>query len=497
MQGRVAFILNRDTTSPNTLPASVPRLPEKCFGEVDPVYRFTREDIVSTKSGTEQAPPGLSASNFAANYFGLERAGTTFGRELIAGLTTFVTMSYIIVVNPAILKAAGIAVGPSMVATVITAVFGTMLMGLYANRPFAIAPYMGENAFVAFTVVQVLGYSWQQALAAVFIAGAVFLLMTALRVRQWLMDAIPRSLCSSFAVGIGFFLVFVGLNETGIVALGSAGTPVRAGHLTAVPVLVAIFGFLLTAALMIRRSPAAILTGILLTTALAFLTRIAPVPHTWVSMPPSLAPVFLKLDFRGALTWGFFPVVLTIFIMALVDTMGTLIGVSARAGFLDKNGNLPQIERPMIADALSTMFAPLVGTTTSGAYIESATGVEAGGRTGLTAVITALCFALTLFFSPFVAAIPAQAYGPALIIVGLLMLEPVTKIAFQDFTELVPAAAVVALMSFTYNIGIGITAGFVLYPFCKLIAGRVREVKPGLWVLSALSLAFFIFYPYR
>jgi AGZA family xanthine/uracil permease-like MFS transporter len=430
------------------------------------------------------------------HWFGLERAGTTAGRECVAGLTTFVTMSYIIVVNPAILKAAGIAVEPSMVATILTAVFGTLLMGLYAKRPFAIAPYMGENAFVAYTVVQVLGYHWQQALAAVFIAGAVFLLLTLLRLRQWLVDAIPAGLRSSFAVGIGLFLTFIGLNETGIVMLGSAGAPVRAGHLTAGPVLVAIFGFLLIAVLMIRRFPAAILIGILATAFLAFVTGIAPAPKAWVSLPPSIAPVFFKLDFRGALTWGFFPVVLTIFIMAFVDTMGTLIGVSARAGFLDERGNLPQIERPMLVDALSTMFAPLVGTTTSGAFIESATGVEAGGRTGLTAVVTALCFAVSLFFSPFVAAIPAQAYGPALVVVGLLMLEPITRIAFTDFTELIPAFAVVALMSFTYNIGIGITAGFVLYPFCKLVAGRWKEIKPGLWVLAGLSLLFFIFYPY-
>lgn len=441
-------------------------------------------------------PAGQRVGAFLGRHFGFERADTTLGRELVGGLTTFVTMSYIIVVNPAILKAAGIAVEPSMVATILTAVFGTLLMGLYANRPFAIAPYMGENAFLAFTVVQLLGYRWQQALAAVFMAGVVFFLLTVLQLRQRLVDAIPAGLRYSFAVGIGLFLAFIGLNETGIVMLGTAGAPVRAGHLTAGPVLVAIFGFLLIAVLMIRRFPGAILAGILLTAFLAFATGIAPAPKAWVSMPPSLAPVLLKLDFRGALSWGFFPVVLTIFVMAFVDTMATLIGVSARAGFLDENGNLPQIERPMLADALSTMFAPVVGTSTAGAFIESAAGVEAGGRTGLTAVVTALCFAVTLFFSPFVAAIPAQAYGPALVVVGLVMLQPITKIAFGDFTELVPAFAVVALMSFTYNIGIGVTAGFVLYPFCKLVAGRWREIKPGLWVLAGLSLLFFIFYPY-
>ena len=443
-----------------------------------------------------QPQPGSYARTSLLDRFGLERAGTTLGREVTAGMTTFVTMSYIIVVNPAVLKAAGIPAQPAMVATIVTAIFGTLLMGLYANRPFAIAPYMGENAFIAFTVVQVLGYSWQAALASVFIAGVLFFLLTVVRLRQWLVDAIPSALRYSFAVGIGLFLTFVGLNETGIVMLGTQGAPVRTGHVTSAPVLVAIFGFVLMAVLMIRRFPGAILVGIVTTALVAFATRVAPPPQGWISLPPSLSPILFKLDLKSAWNWGFFPVVLTIFVMAFVDTMGTLIGVSARAGLLDENGNLPGIERPMIADALSTTFAALVGTTTAGAFIESATGVEAGGRTGLTAVVTAVCFAGALFFSPFVAAIPPQAYGPALIVVGLLMLAPITKIRFDDFTELIPAFAVVALMSFTYNIGVGITAGFVLYPFCKLVAGRYREVKPGLWVLAGLSLLFFVFYPY-
>jgi len=441
-------------------------------------------------------PPLTMPLKAIQRYFGFQRAGTTLAREAVAGITTFVTMSYIIVVNPAILAAAGIPAQPAMVATILTAIVGTLLMGIYANRPFAVAPYMGENAFIAYTVVLALHYSWQAALAAVFLGGVLFLLLTIFRLRQWLVEAVPAGLRYSFAVGIGLFLTFIGLNQTGIVMLGSTGAPVRTGHLTAAPVLVAIFGFLMIAALMIRRFPAAILVGILATTFLAFATRVASPPKAWVSLPPSLAPILFKLDFRGALTWGFFPVVLTIFIMAFVDTMGTLIGVSARAGFLDSSGNLPQIERPMLVDAVSTSFAALVGTTTAGAYIESATGIEAGGRTGFTSVVTAFCFVIALFFAPFVSSIPPQAYGPALIIVGLLMLAPITKIHFDDFTELIPAFGVVALMSFTYNIGVGITAGFVLYPFCKLVAGRRREVKAGLWVLAALSLLFFVFYPY-
>ncbi len=440
--------------------------------------------------------PRTNLNRWLNQFFGLAQHRTTARQEVLAGLTTFFTMAYIVAVNPAILAAAGIPTEASVTATILTAIFGTLLMGLYARRPFAIGPYMGENAFIAFTVVRVLGYSWQSALAAVLLAGILFVLLTALRLRQWMVDAVPPTLRYSYAAGIGLFLAFVGLNQTGIIALGVPGAPVRPGHLTSGSVLLAVFGFLLMTVLTIRRFPAAILTSVLVTALLAFVSGVAVAPRSWIGRPPSLAPVFLKFDFHDLLSWGFFPIVLTIFVIAFVDTMGTLIGVSARAGFLDAEGNLPQIERPMMADALSTTFAALVGTTTAGAYVESATGVEAGGRTGLTAVTTALCFVGALFFAPFISAIPPQAYGPALIFVGLLMLTPITRIKFDDLTELVPAFGVIALMTFTYNVGIGMTAGFILYPFCKLIAGRVREVRPALWVLTVLSLLFFAFYPY-
>jgi AGZA family xanthine/uracil permease-like MFS transporter len=428
--------------------------------------------------------------------FGLQQHGTTISREVVAGLTTFTTMSYIVVVNPAILANAGIPVGPSFVATVLAAVFGCVLMGVYANRPFAIAPYMGENAFIAFTVCRLLGYRWQTALAAIFIAGVLFVIMTVLRLRQWVVDAVPQSLRYSFAVGIGLFLTFIGLNQAGIVTLGVPGAPVQSGHITTAPVLVAIAGFALISILIIRKIPGAILLGIVITAVIAFLTRTAQAPLHFVSMPPSVKPLLWQLDFQGALTWRAFPIVFTIFIMAFIDTMGTLIGLSARAGFLDAQGNLPQIERPMLVDAVSNCFSAAIGTTTSGAFVESATGIEAGGRTGLTAVVTAACFALTLFFAPFVAAIPAQAYAPALIVVGLFMLAPITRIDFADYTESIPAFAVVTLMCFSFNIAMGITAGFVLYPICKLAGGKIGQVKPALWVLTGLSVMFFVFYPY-
>lgn len=429
-------------------------------------------------------------------YFDFAEQQTNFRQEILAGVTTFLTMSYIIVVNPKVLEAAGIPFGASMVATILTAVFGTLLMGLYAKRPFAIAPYMGENAFIAYTVVVVLGYTWQTALAAVFIGGVLFILLTAFRLRQWLVDAVPEGLRYSFSVGIGLFLTFIGLNSSGIVTIGVPDAPVKIGDVTSPPVLIAIFGFFLITILMIRRIAGAILLGILVTTLLSFFFKVADAPSQLMSLPPSLAPTFLKLDLAGAFNWGFFAVILTVFVMAFVDTMGTLIGVSSRAGFLDEEGHLPEIEKPMMTDALATTFAPLVGTTTAGAYIESAAGIEAGGRTGFTSLVAAALFLLALFFAPFLTAIPPQAYGPALIVVGYLMLTPITKINLDDYTELFPALAVIVLMSFTFNIGVGITAGFVLYPVFKLVAGRREEISSGLWVLGGLSLLFFIFYPY-
>lgn len=430
------------------------------------------------------------------NIFKLEEHGTDVKTELIAGITTFMTMAYIVIVNPAILEAAGIPKGPSMVATVLSAFFGTLLMGLYAKRPFAIAPYMGENAFVAYTVVKVLGYPWQTAIGAIFIGGVLFTCITILRLRSWLANAIPRGLKYSFAVGIGLFLAFIGLNDGGIIRIGVPGAPVKIGDVRSQAVLLAIFGILLIGILIVRKIRGAILIGILGTTFLAFVLGAAKAPSQWVSLPPSLSPIFLKLDIIGALSWGFFAVILTVFVMDFVDTMGTLIGVSARAGFLDEDGNLPQIEKPMLADALATVFGALVGTTTTGTYIESAAGIEEGGRTGLTAVVTALLFLVCLFFAPLFTSIPPQAYGGALVIVGMLMVSVFTKIDFTDYTELIPAFFVIILMSFTYNLGIGITAGFVLYPIFKLIAGRGKEIHPGLWVLFALSVLFYIFYPY-
>jgi adenine/guanine/hypoxanthine permease len=430
-------------------------------------------------------------------YFNFVAYGTSYRQETLAGITTFLTLAYIIIVNPAILEAAGIPKDASMTATILSAAFGTLIMGVYAKRPFAIAPYMGENAFITFTVVKVLGYPWQTALGAIFIAGVLFTILTVLGIRSFLAEAIPQSLKYSFAVGIGLFLTFIGLNETGIVACGIPGAPVCLANISTTPVLLGVLGFFIICLLIIKRVHGAIIIGIITVTILSFIFKITPLPYEIVSLPPSLSPIFMKLDIAGAFTLKALPVVLIVFVMAFVDTIGTLMGLSARAGLLDKDGNLPEIEKPMLADALANMLAPVLGTTTTGAFIESAAGIEEGGKTGFTALVVALLFLLSLFFAPLFTVVPAHAYGPALIIIGIFMISPIVRINFNDYTELIPAFVTIVLMSFTYNIGVGMTAGLLSYPLLKVLSGRRKEVPAAMWLLAVMSLSFYVFYPYK
>jgi adenine/guanine/hypoxanthine permease len=429
------------------------------------------------------------------SFFEFKRHNTSYRQETLAGVTTFLTMAYIIIVNPAILENAGIPRGPSITATILAAVIGTTIMAFWARRPFAIAPYMSENAFIAFVVVKVMGYTWQVALGAVFIAGVLFALLTVFKIRSWLAESIPMSLKASFAVGIGLFLTFIGLNETGLVVLGVPGAPVRLGNFSSPSVMLAVAGFMLVVILLSRRVHGALVIGIIVTTIGSIALGITPLPGSIVSLPPSLEPILFKLDIAGALTPQFFPVVMVIFIMAFLDTIGTLIGLSMRADLLDEKGNLPEIERPMLADALATMAAPLLGTSTTGAYIESAAGIEEGGRTGFTALVVAVLFALSLFFAPLFTIVPPHAYGIALIVIGSFMIKPVMQIDFDDLTELIPAFLTIVLMIFTYNIGVGMTSGMITYVLLKVCTGRGGEVKAGMWVLALLSVSLFVFMP--
>ncbi len=448
--------------------------------------------------------------------FRLRERHTTARQELVAGATTFVTMAYIIVVNPAILSFAGLPVGPSTVATILAAVFGCLVMGLYANRPIAVAPYMGENAFIAFGLAA-LGISWQLRLGAVFISGVVFAVITLLKVRAWLARSISSSMKHSFAVGIGLFLAFIGLYETGVVTSFVAGmpaqalllpntnllrvpdVPVKIGNFRDPTVLLAIFGFLVIMALLYRRVRGAILIGVALTAALGYLLGLGQAPKAVLAMPftgnYALDPIALKLDIAGALRLSFLPVLLTLFLMGFLDTLGTLVGLGAAGHMLDENGDFPEIERPMLVDAVTCMFSALVGTSTSGAYIESATGIREGARTGLAAISTAALFAVSLFFVPLFE--PLQqlryAYGPALIAVGVLMIGSITRVDFEDLTETVPAFLTITMMVFTYNIANGLTAGLTLYPVLKIVSGRVRELNGGAVMLGLLCAVYYVF----
>jgi adenine/guanine/hypoxanthine permease len=449
-------------------------------------------------------------------FFRLRERGTNVRIEILGGLTTFVTMAYIIVVNPAILEFAGIPPGPSTVATVLTAMFGTLLMGIYANRPLAVAPYMGENAFIAFGLAA-LGIGWELRLGTVFVSGLAFLVITPLRLRTWLANAISPSMKHSFAVGIGLFLAFVGLYQTGIVTsyvaglparqfflpggdlLGTPPVPVRIGNLHDLRVLLAVGGFLIMAILLCCKVRGAILIGIIVTGLAGYLRGFGEQPVHFFSLPfrgdYQLAPIAGRLDIAGVLQIRFLPVLLTLFLISFLDTLGTLVGVGAAGDILDAKGDFPQIERPMVVDALSCIFGALVGTSTSGAYLESATGIREGARTGLAAVTTACLFGASLFFLPLIQ--PLQrlqfAYGPALIAVGMLMLGSVTRIDFEDLTEVVPAFATITVMVFTYNVGNGLTAGLLLYPIMKLGAGRWRELNLGSVALAALCLVYYLF----
>lgn len=431
-----------------------------------------------------------------AEFFRFQENKTTFKRETIAGFTTFITMAYIVIVNPAILAAAGMPIEASMAATIFTAFIGSLVMGVYANKPIAIAPYMGENAFMAFTVVKVLGFTWQEALGAVFLGGILFVFVTLLKVRGWVANAIPVQLRASFAVGIGLFLTFIGLNEIGLVVLGVPGAPVKVGNLADPGVALGILVFILSGALLMRKVPGALLIGIIAGSAASLIFGLTPLPHAWVSNVPDISPVFLQADISAAFSLRLLPVVLIVFVMGFVDTIGTLYALATRAEMLDKNGMLPDIEKPLLADAFTTVSAALLGTTTAGAYVESATGIESGGRTGFTAVVTGFLFLGALFFHHYFQSIPGFAYGPSLVIVGLLMMQSITQLDFNDLSETLPAFVTMILMSFTFNIGIGMTAGFVLYPVFKALNGDIRDVHPGMWVLGILSLLFYLLYPY-
>ncbi len=422
--------------------------------------------------------------------FKFQENNTNIKTEVMAGITTFMTMAYIVFVNPAILSMTGMDFGAVMTATVIAAGVTTILMGLLTNYPFALASGMGLNAFFAFVVAA--QYGWQAALGAVLISGVVFLILAVSGAIAHIDAAVPRSLKSAVAVGIGLFIAFIGLQNAGVIVSYEA-TQVTLGDLTAPGPLLSMIGLLIIAVLMARKVRGAILIGILLTTVVSFIMGFQPLPTgigDIIGPPASLAPTFMQFDLRAAIAIPFFVIFSFVFV-DVFDTMGTLLGTGERAGYLDKSGRLPKVNKAMLVDAIGTAGGSLLGTSTVTTYIESTAGISEGGRTGFTSVITGLLFFLMLFFAPLAGLVPAEATAPALIVVGVMMMASVMKIDFNDFTEAFPAFLTILFMPLTYSIADGIAVGFIAFPIIKLVAGRGKEVHWLLYILAVVALVHF------
>ncbi len=423
--------------------------------------------------------------------FQLAAHNTSVRIELVAGATTYLAMAYIAVVNPAILTPSGIDPGAAFVATCIAAALGSAAMGLFANLPLALAPGMGLNAFFTFTLVKGMGVPWPVALGVVFLAGVLFLMVSLFRIREWLITAIPLSLKLGIGAGIGLFLGLIGLEDMRVIVADQV-TLVTLGPLGQPRTLLAVIGFLIIAALAARNIRGAILIGIIVTALLGVPFGLTTL-HGVVAMPPSLAPTFLKLDIMGALSQGLIAAVLTLFLVDVLDNAGTLIATTHRAGLMRADGTVPRLREALLADSGGAMIGALLGTSTTCSYIESAAGIQAGGRTGLTALVVAALFVLTLFFAPIATAIPGFATAPALVFVACLMVRALADINWEDATEFVPAMVVALAMPFTFSITTGIGLGFIVYVVVKLAAGRVKEVPGAAWLIAVLSVARFAY----
>jgi AGZA family xanthine/uracil permease-like MFS transporter len=424
--------------------------------------------------------------------FHLKENGTGVRTELVAGATTFLTMAYIVLVNPQILSAAGMDKGAVFVATCLASALATLFMALYANYPLALAPGMGLNAYFTYSVVLGLHYRWQVALGAVFLSGCIFLILSLTRVREWIIGTIPMSQKIAISAGIGLFLGIIALEDAGIVA-ASPATLVTLGNLKAPSTLLAAAGFVVMVALDRRRVPGAIIIAVLGTAAAGMLLRVSPFGGI-ASLPPSLGPTFLALDLKGALDVGVATIVFVFLFVDLFDNTGTLVGVAYRAGLVGADGTIPRLGRVLIVDSTASIAGSLLGTSTVTSYIESAAGVRAGGRTGLTGVVVAILFLLTLFLAPLAQSVPIYATAPALLFVACLMARGLTELDWDDVTEYAPAMVTALSMPLTFSIANGIAFGFVTYAAVKLLAGQWRDASPSGLLLAAIFIVKYTFF---
>lgn len=423
--------------------------------------------------------------------FKLKQNQTSLKQEAVAGLTTFMTMAYIIFVNPMMLADAGMDHGAVFVATCLAAAVGCLVMGLMANYPIALAPGMGLNAFFTYTVVGEMGYSWETALGAVFLSGICFLILSLVRIREWIVNSIPMSLRIGIAAGIGLFLALIGLKSAGIV-VASPATLVTLGDITAFPAVMAVLGFFLIIAMVQRGMKSAVIASILIITGLGLVFGDVQYQGI-VSMPPSIAPTFMKMDLSQVFEVTMLSVVFAFLFVDLFDTSGTLVAVAQRGGFLDDKGRLPRLNRALTADSLATIAGAAFGTSTTTSYIESTAGVSAGGRTGLTAVVVGLLFIAALFLSPLAGMIPAYATAGTLFYVAILMMSGLVHVEWEDLTEAAPVVVVCILMPLTFSIATGIAFGIISYAAIKLLTGRFSDLNVGILVLAALFVAKFIY----
>ncbi len=450
------------------------------------------------------------------SFFKISESGSTVRTEVIAGFTTFMTMAYIIFVNPAILSQTGMPFAPLVTTTVIATAVTTAIMGLYAKKPYALAPGMGLNAYFTYSVVMAMHYTWEIALAAVFIEGLIFIALSITKVRTMVANAFPVTLKYSIGAGIGLFLTFIGLNNAEIIRYtaekllpnGQAvGVVVSMNYINLPSVAIALFGIFITIIFLVNRIKGALLWGILGATTAAVLWAIySPwaagqlypagfsLPSSPVSLPASIAPIALKLDFQGLINVGALGVIFAFLMVDFFDTLGTVTGLSAKVGDLDENGNIPEkpLTRMLLTDAIGTTFGALIGTSTVTTYIESASGVEEGGRTGLVSIVVALLFTIGLFITPIVALVPAAATAPALILVGLFMLSNMKRVNFDDYTEYIPAFITLVVMPFTYSISNGIGAGIIAYVITKMATRRFKEITPLMYILAIIFAIYFV-----
>ncbi len=427
-------------------------------------------------------------------FFQLKANKTNYRTEILAGITTFMTMAYILAVNPDILSETGMDKGAVFTATALASIVATLIMAFVAKLPFALAPGMGLNAFFAFTVVLGMGYSWQFALTAVFIEGIIFLLLTAFNIREIIVNSIPLNMKHSVSAGIGLFIAFIGLHNAGIVTSNPA-TLVSLGDITSAPAITALIGLILTGVLLALKVKGALLIGIVASTLIGIPLGVTHLPEgiKLVSLPPSIDSIFFQFDFSKVFTVDMVVVLFTFLFVDMFDTVGTLVGVSSKAGMLDEKGNVPRAKQALFADAVGTTVGAMLGTSTVTTYVESASGVSEGGRTGLTSLTVAGMFLLALFFAPLFIMIPGAATAPALIMVGLFMLSPIQKIDLNDFTEAIPAFLTIIIMPLTYSIAEGIVFGMLSYVFLKMLTGKFRDLSITMYIIALLFIAKIVF----